>query len=95
MFRTERGRTLSVLLLAFAVVALAVLPAATEEIQYYEGEPTDPEKMLLLGYHSDDLAEIGVSLTPPADDADNDSWYEALLNLLRALGLIPAGDCTP
>jgi hypothetical protein len=94
MFRIERGRTLSVLLLALVVCALAAVPVAADEI-HYEGEPTDPEKMLYFDVRSDELATSGVSLTPPADAAEYDSWLEALLNLLRALGLIPAGDSTP
>jgi hypothetical protein len=97
MFRIERGRSLSVLLLALAlgVGAMTVLPAAAEEIQYYEGEPTDPEKSFLIGVHADDLADRGISQTPPADEADHDAWYRALLDLLRALGLLPTEDSAP
>lgn len=95
MFRIERGRSVSVLLLALALGALTVWPAAAEEIQHYEGEPTDPEKMVVLEVRSDDLAGHGISLSPPADEADHDSWYRALLELLRALGLLPAEDSAP
>lgn len=90
--RTHLTLLFSILALALAVVA----PATAEEAQAYRGEPTDPEKMLATATeNADDLEQEGVSLTAPTDAAAYDAWYQALIDALIALGLLPPEDSTP
>ena len=50
------------------------------------GEPTDPECTLqVFEDHEIDVRDHGLSITAPADEADSDSWFESLLQLLRSL----------
>lgn len=52
------------------------------------GEPTDPDGAYLLAQSVDvDPTEYGLNATVPQQEAEAQSWFEALLNLLRNLGL--------
>ena len=74
-------------MLALLMALLIALPVAAEEAHIFEGEPTDPEKTLVLKHAEGvDLEEHG--LAAPADDAD-DSWFDALVKVLQSLGLLP------
>lgn len=84
---------LSLLASVLALVLMFVAPVMAEEAQFYQGEPTDPEKVLVtVTENSDDLERQGVDLTPPEDTTEFDAWYDAMLDLLRALGLLPSED---
>src|SRR5262245_897420 len=90
MFLTPRGLGVSALLFALALSVVAALtPVAAEEIDYYEGEPTDPERIVAdLKSREDEIINQGITLTPPAEASALDSWYDALLDALRSLGII-------
>jgi hypothetical protein len=80
------------LLVLFLGFALLVAPAAAEDGLMNEGEPTDPEgALVVLGALDIDLDDHGIAPQPDAGEKEYDSWYEALLNLLRSLGLELAG----
>jgi len=90
--RTHLTLLFSVLVLVLTVVA----PASAEEAQAYRGEPTDPEKMLsVVTANADDLEDSGVNLSAPTDANAYDAWYQALIDALVALGLLPPEDSTP
>lgn len=86
-------------MIAFAVV-LAWLPAAPAHAQHgrqtptnvVDGEPTDPDG--IIPTFSEEQLKVGETYgltAPEPDDADAQlTWFEALLELLRSLGLIPA-----
>ncbi len=94
MNRTGLTRlTVILFLLIFGLVSVGV-PTATAQHRARDGaldttdsgEPTDPEEALsLLG-----RAEVDTDfdLTQPEDEEETATWFEALLNLLRELGLI-------
>lgn len=89
MHRIEKGppQLLPALLALLFVLFAAVAPAAAEDNPAWEGEPTDPEGALSLAEHYEiDLSDHGLSGTVPRDDVD--SWFVALLDLLRALGIL-------
>ncbi|NNE44622.1 MAG: hypothetical protein HKN12_10465 [Gemmatimonadetes bacterium] len=66
---------------------MVAVPASAEEMQIYEGEPTDPEGVLhIIQTFEVDLDDHG--LAAPSDEDDED-WFEALVELLRDLGLLP------
>ena len=87
MHRTDARSAVTKTMLALLMALLIALPVAAEEAQIFEGEPTDPEKTLVL-MHAEgvDLEEHG--LAEPTDDAD-DSWFDALVKVLQSLGLLP------
>lgn len=90
MHRTESTPLAKLVLALFVGFLLAASPAVSEEMQIYEGEPTDPEGSLVLFEMSDEeLANHGLSTPPAEDDAGFASWYQALLEVLRSLGLLP------
>lgn len=87
---------LTILLSLFALFLALVAPVAAEEAQYYQGEPTDPEKMLVtVTQNADDLQLAGADLAAPEDQDAFDAWYQAMIDLLEALGLLPPEDSTP
>jgi hypothetical protein len=100
MHRTERKNPTRAparlaLLLCAGVLALAAPVAATDAVRD-SGEPTDPEKMLVLIELSDiDLDDHGISSSAPSSTSAVDSWLEAVLDLLRSLGVLAAEDSAP
>jgi hypothetical protein len=87
---------LTLLFSILALVLTVVAPASAEEAQAYRGEPTDPEKMLsVVSENADDLEDSGVSVTAPTDSDAYDAWYQAIVDALVALGLLPPEDSTP
>ena len=91
----HRTRILIVLLLGLLATA-AVAPTAQAQDPYrdsstaMDGEPTDLEGVLAaMGQAS--LDDDDVDTTPPAEEAEFDSWFEQLLQLLREMGLFPTG----
>jgi len=87
---------LTLLFSVLALVLAVVAPVSAEEAQAYRGEPTDPEKALAVATaNADDVEDAGVSLTAPTDSNLYDAWYQALVDALVALGLLPPEDSTP
>jgi hypothetical protein len=81
---------LTLLFSLIALILVAGAPATAEEAQSCRGEPTDPEKMLVVASaNADDLEQEGITLTPPAAEDAFDAWYRALIEALIALGLLP------
>jgi hypothetical protein len=96
MARKGLGRLAALLLL---VAAFTWLPAAPASAQFgrilvfsqNDGEPTDPDRALRIAEEADvDLEAYGIDRTVPVEEAQAVSWFDALINLLRALGLLPA-----
>jgi len=94
MHRT-RTRILIVLVLGLLAV-VAVAPTAQAQDPYrntnspIDGEPTDLEGVLAaMGQAEFDGDDVDT--TPPAEEAEFDSWFEQLLQLLREMGLFPTG----
>lgn len=57
-----------------------------------DGEPTDPDSAYPVFPSADvDVSSYGLSSTAPQDQAQAQSWFDALLDILRNLGLLPAG----
>ena len=91
----HRTRILIVLFLGLLATA-AIAPTAEAQDWYrdysstIDGEPTDLEDVLAAmgqaGLDDDD-----VDTTPPAEEAEFESWFEQLLQLLREIGLFPTG----
>ena len=55
-----------------------------------DGEPTDLEGVLTV-FGEAALDDSDIDTTPPADEAEFDSWFAQLLQLLREVGLLPTG----
>ena len=88
-------------LLATCTALFAMLWVAPASAQIYGrihppcayGEPTDPDGAYLLAQSVDvDPTEYGLSATVPQEEAQAQSWFEALLDLLRRVGLWPTED---
>ena len=81
------------LILLVLVMAFAAPPA---EAQLYrilgiseEGEPTDPDETVRqLDEFGIDLEGNGISKTVPTTEAEQTTWWEAILDLLREMGLL-------
>lgn len=90
----RRFRTLLLALMLCATVAAA--SAVAEEAHFYEGEPTDPEGALAKLTECDiDLGDHGLDRTAPTDETAYDSWLQAVMDLLRSLGLLPPEASSP
>jgi hypothetical protein len=56
-----------------------------------DGEPTDPERAYPTFPSADvDVSSYGLSSATPQEQAQAQSWFDALLDILRNLGLLPA-----
>lgn len=95
MHRIEPLRTTFFLLLFLAILSFAGVPAVLAQDHLSspdvisDGEPTDPEGALaLLRENGIDPGGYDVNPTSPQAEEEVSSWFEALLNLLRNLGLI-------
>jgi hypothetical protein len=91
----HRTRILIVLLLGL-LAAGTVAPTAQAQDLYrntssIDGEPTDLEGVLAVVGQAT-LDDNDVDTTPPAEQAEFDSWFDQLLQLLRDLGLLPTGN---
>jgi len=90
----NRRRQLGGVLAALALLLAAPISAQTcdKRAPSADGEPTDPDDVLLLVEENDvDLGAYGLNTSVPTDDAAALSWFEALLDLLRNLGILPGG----
>jgi hypothetical protein len=101
MVSKELGKVVAVVA---AAAILAGLPAATAQAQgrrhcnatnVVDGEPTDPDGVLPV--FVEDQVELGKDYGLSERDVQDESstlqapaWFEAVLDVLRALGLIPA-----
>ena len=75
-----------------APTASAQLWRSHDLVTLEDGEPTDPDGALaVLGEAEVDLEDYGLASTQPSEEAEADSWWDAILNILMELGLI-AGD---
>ena len=98
MDRTGLMKTTLLILLLVAAMTLFGAPATQAQnrtcddvvVNTSNGEPTDPEEAvaLLEGASFDTDFDTQV----PTDEAEAESWFAALIDLLRQLGLIDAGD---
>ena len=92
MRKTGLGRFL---LSATLAVAFATIMAGPAPAQIYgrfgpscSGEPTDPDGTLLILEETEtDLTVYGLA-AEPRTEAEPESWFEILLDLLRSLGLL-------
>ncbi|GJM43901.1 MAG: hypothetical protein DHS20C21_07430 [Gemmatimonadota bacterium] len=84
----------------FAIVVLLTFAAPPASAQFWrshelttlDGEPTDPDGALaVLNEAALDLEGYGLAPAEPTSQAESDSWWDAILNLLFSLGLI-SGD---
>ena len=93
MARTGVRKFAFVVTLTVMMFAFLSAPASAQiygRFNCTNGEPTDPDKALLLLEESDaDLDTYGLTRTPPAEESEADSWLEALIRILRTLGLLP------
>jgi hypothetical protein len=90
----HRTRILIVLLGLLAAFA-AGAPAQAQDLyrntnSLADGEPTDLEGVL-SAFGEATLDDHDIDTTPPAEEADYDSWFEQLLQILREMGLLPTG----
>lgn len=91
----HRTRILIVFLLGLLAAVAVGTPAQAQDLyrsteSTIDGEPTDLEGVLLtIGQAT--LDDNEVDTTPPAEEADYDSWFEQLLLILREMGLLPTG----
>ena len=85
------------LLLLALTMMLAAPPAEAQlwrtlGLTETDGEPTDPDGVLRVlnevGITDDDLETSGISSEPPAAEAEESAWWDAILDLLRELGLL-------
>jgi hypothetical protein len=93
MIRKRRGE-LGGWLAGLALLLAAPISAQTcdKRTPTMDGEPTDPDDVLQLVDEADvDLGAYGLSASVPTGEDEALSWFEALLQLLRNLGIIPGG----
>lgn len=90
-YRHLRSLLMSILLAAMLIGAGA--PAVHAQCRYrdpdlttHNGEPTDPEEALAVLTAAG--ADTEFDTTVPEDQEEADSWFAALLDLLRQLGLL-------
>ena len=84
---------IALIVLVFGCVLMADSPASAQPVRpptySVTGEPTNPEGAIaLLNEAEEDPEEYGVSGTAPQSEEDVDSWFDALMDLLRMLGII-------
>jgi hypothetical protein len=80
----------AVLLLALLTTLFpaAGLVAAEESKTAYDGEPTDPERILEgADIEYSVLEEAGLA-DVPTEESEYAAWLEAIMDLLRSLGLL-------
>ena len=83
------------LLIGIAVFAVTDAQAQTLYQQesstvVLEGEPTDPEGALLVPVEFGvELESLGIRTSAPQAEADRQLWWEELVALLRAFGILP------
>lgn len=79
-----------VVLLAAIVLATTTILSAPASAQLgrvlCSGEPTDPDKAVIIPLEAIDLEQYGIANAPPEDEAAATSWWQALLNVLSSLG---------
>ena len=98
MARIGLGRFALTAALAALLAMLLVAPASAQIWGRIHppcdvGEPTDPDGAYLLAPGVDvDPTEYGLSAEPPQDQAQAESWFQALVDFLRKVGLLPAED---
>jgi hypothetical protein len=98
MHRTGHRKLAKLVALTTIVAMLLVAPASAQIwgrvwLQCANGEPTDPDGACLLLQSAEvDLEDYGMSPTVPQDEAEAQSWLEALVNLLREVGLLAPKD---
>jgi hypothetical protein len=84
------------LLIGIAVFAAAD-PVRAQALYQHEtsativdGEPTDPERALIvLGEAGVELESRGIRASVPQTEAERKTWWEEIVSLLRAFGILP------
>jgi hypothetical protein len=94
MDRTGLRRVASIAALAATFAFLLAAPASAQgwgRCHFSsQGEPTDPDAAFqVLDENDVDLDAYGLGATPPETESEALTWFEALVNLLRTLGLLP------
>jgi L-fucose isomerase-like protein len=88
----------SILWVLIGIAVFAVAGEVTAQTLYLnetsvvilDGEPTDPERALvLLSEAGADLESRGIRASVPQAEAERKSWWEEIVNLLRVFGILP------
>lgn len=95
MDRTGLRRLATIAALAALFATSPVVPASAQiwgrngGPVTVDGEPTDPDSAFPVVPSNVDVTQYGLSSTAPQDQAQVPSWIQAIVDLLRTLGLLP------